>query len=134
MNKTTRSVGATTTVVLLGVTAAGAAGFGLFAPVIALGAADLLAGSLGSTARAAMVVVGIMSLLFAAAAAAAARLVHIGRPSGAIIGFIVGATLIAGPAVASASGGWHPALAASVALGAGVIGSLTVALPIQKRS
>ena len=134
MNQTTRSIGATSSVVLLGVTAAGAAAFGLFAPVIALGAADLLGDSLGSAAKAAMVVVGIISLLFAAAAAVAARMVHTGRAAGAVIGFAVGAVLIAGPAVASASGGWHPALAASVALGAGVIGALAIALPSSNRS
>lgn len=134
MNQTTRSVGATIAVILLGVTAAGAAAFGLFAPVIALGAVDLLGGSLGSAAKAAMVVVGIISLLFAAAAAVAARMVHTGRPAGAVIGLVVGAILIVGPAVAAASGGWHPALAASVALGAGLIGSLAVVLPAEARS
>jgi hypothetical protein len=134
MNQTYRSVGTTSSVVLLALTAAGAAAFGLFAPVIALGAADLLGGSLGSAAKAAMVVVGVISLLFAAAAAVAARLIHLGRPAGAAIGFAVGATLIAGPAVASATGGWHPALAASIALGAGIIGSLAVSLPSSPRS
>ena len=134
MNQTTRSVGATISVVLLGGTAAGAAGFGLFAPVIALGAADLLGGSLGSTAKAAMVVVGIISLLFAAAAAVAARMIHTGRAVGAVIGFAVGAVLVVAPTIASASGGWHPALAASIALGAGIIGSLAVSLPSPARS
>ena len=134
MSESTRSAGATIAMVLLGVAAAGAAAFGLFAPVIALGAADLLGGSLGSAAKAAMVVVGIISLVFAAAAAVAARMVHIGRPAGVVIGFVLGAILVAGPAVASASGGWHPALAASVALGAGLIGSLAIALPAGARS
>ena len=134
MNQTTRSVGATISVVLLGVTAAGAAAFGLFAPVIALGAVDLLGGSLGSAARAAMVVVGLISLLFGAAAVVAARMVYVGRPAGVAIGFVLGAILVAGPAVASASGGWHPALLGSVALGAGVISSLAVALPTEARS
>ena len=133
MNQTTRSVGATIAVMLLGVTAAGAAAFGLLAPVIGLGAADLLGGSLGSTAKAAMVVVGIISLLFAAAVAVAARMVHVGRPAGTVLGFVLGAILVAGPAVASASGGWHPALAASIAQGAGIIGSLAVAPRLGER-
>lgn len=133
MNQTSRSVGATIAVVLLGVTAAGAAAFGLFAPVIALGASDLLGGSLGSTARAVIVVVGIISLLFAAAAAVAGRMVQVGRTAGAVTGHVVGAILIVGPAVAAASGGWHPALAGSIALGAGIIGSLAVALPVGVR-
>jgi hypothetical protein len=90
MNQTSRSVGATMGVILLGVTAAGAAAFGLFAPVVALGAADLLGGSLGSVARAAMVVIGLISLLFAAAAVVAARMVHMGRPAGVITGFVLG--------------------------------------------
>ena len=129
MNQTSRSVGVTTSVVLLGVAAAGAAAFALLAPVIALGAAELLGGSLGSVAKAAMVVIGILSLLCAAAAGAAARMVHLGRPAGTVIGFTLGAILVVGPAVAAASGGWHPALAASVALGAGIIGSLAVSPP-----
>ncbi|HSJ00777.1 MAG TPA: hypothetical protein VLA59_10385 [Patescibacteria group bacterium] len=133
MNQTSRSVGATISVILLGVTAAGAAAFGLFAPVIALGAAELLGGTLGATAKAAMVVVGIISLLFAAAAAVAAFMIHARRPAGAVIGLVVGAILIVGPVVAAASGGWHPALAASVALGAGLIGSVAVALPAGAR-
>jgi hypothetical protein len=134
MNQVSRSVGAPVAVILLGVTAAGAAAFGLFAPVVALGAADLLGGSLGSAARAAMVVIGLISLLFAAAAVVAARMVHAGRPAGVVTGFVLGAILVAGPAVASASGGWHPALAASVALGASIIGSLAVARPSEARS
>jgi hypothetical protein len=134
MNHATRSVGATIAVILLGVTAAGAAAFGLFAPVIALGAADLLGGSLGSAAKAAVVVIGLISLLFAAAAAVAARMVHAGRPAGAVTGFVLGVILVAGPAVAAASGGWDPALVASVALGAGIIGSLAIALPAEARS
>ena len=134
MNQTTRSAGTTIAVTLLAVTAVGAAGFGLLAPVIGLAAADLLGGSLGSTATAAMIAVGLLSMLFAAAAVVTARLVHAGRPSGVITGVILGAILIAGPAVASASGGWHPALAVSVALGAGIIGALAVALPMRARS
>ena len=55
MNQTTRSAGVTIAVVLLGVTAAGTAAFGLLAPLIGLGAADLLGGTLGSAARATMV-------------------------------------------------------------------------------
>jgi hypothetical protein len=134
MNQTSRSVGATMGAFLLGVTAAGAAAFGLFAPVVALGAADLLGGSLGAVARAAMVVIGLISLLFAGAAIVAARMVHMGRPAGVITGFVLGLILVAGPAVASASGGWHPALLASVGLGAGIIGSLAIALPAAARS
>jgi hypothetical protein len=126
-------VGATIAIILLGVTAAGAAAFGLFAPVIALGAGDLLGGSLGSTAKAAIVVVGITSLLFAAGAAVAARMVQTGRTAGAVTGYVVGAILIVGPALAAASDGWHPALAGSLALGAGIIGSLAVALPVGVR-
>ena len=80
-----------------------------------------------------MVVVGIISLLFAAAVAVAARMVHVGRPAGTVLGFVLGAILVAGPAVASASGGWHPALAASIALGAGIIGSLAVAPRLGER-
>jgi hypothetical protein len=133
MNQTTRPVGATIAIILLGATAAGAAAFGLFAPVIALGASDLLGGSLGSTAKAAIVVVGIISLLFAACAAVAARMVQTGRTAGAVTGYVVGAILIVGPALAAASGGWHPALAGSIALGAGIIGSLAVALPVGVR-
>ena len=74
-----------------------------------------------------------MSLLFSAAAAIAARLVHTGRPVGAAIGLTAGAALIAGPLVASSSGGWHPALAASIALGAGVIGALKSTLGAEVR-
>jgi hypothetical protein len=133
MNQTTRPVGATIAIILLGVTAAGAAAFGLFAPVIALGASDLLGGSLGSPAEAAIVVIGIISLLFAAGAAVAARMVQTGRTAGAVTGYVVGAILIVGPALAAASGGWHPALAGSIALGAGIIGSLAVALPVGVR-
>lgn len=133
MNQSARSAGATIGVVLLGVTAAGAAAFGLLAPAIALGAADLLGGSLGTAAMAALIVVGILSLLFAGAAGVAARAVHAGRRSGAVIGIVLGAILVVGPAVASASGGGHPALGAAVALGAGIIGSLTVALPSTAR-
>jgi hypothetical protein len=133
MNQTTRPVGATIAIILLGVTAAGAAAFGLFAPVIALGASDLLGGSLGSAAEAAIVVIGIISLLFAAGAAVAARMVQTGRTAGAVTGYVVGAILIVGPALAAASGGWHPALAGSIALGAGIIGSLAVALPVGVR-
>ena len=48
-------------------------------------------------------------------------------------GHVIGASLIVGPPVAAASGGWHPALAGSIALGAGIIGSLAVALPVGVR-
>lgn len=48
-------------------------------------------------------------------------------------GHVIGAILIVGPPVAAASGGWHPALAGSIALGAGIIGSLAVALPVGVR-
>lgn len=133
MNHTARSVGVTITVVLLGVTAAGTAAFGLLAPLIGFGAGDLLGGTLGSAARIAMVALGLVSLLFAAAAAIAARLVHTGQPGGAAIGLTVGAALIAGPVVAAASGGWHPALAASVALGAGLIGALKATIATDAR-
>jgi hypothetical protein len=51
-----------------------------------------------------------------------------------VTGLVLGGILVAGPAVAAASGGWHPALFASVALGAGIIGSLAVALPAEARS
>src|SRR5690606_21938805 len=134
MNESSRSAGATVAVVLLGAAAAGAAAFGLFAPVIALGAADLLGGSLGSTAKAAMVVIGLVSLLFAGCAAVAARMVHAGRAGGAVTGLVLGAILVAGPAVAAASGGWHPALLGSIALGAGVIGSLANSVAAVARS
>ena len=134
MNQSTRSAGGTIAVVLLGVAAAGAAAFGLFAPVIALGAADLLGGSLGSMAKAAVVVTGLVSLLFAASAAVAARMIRAGRPAGAVTGLVLGAILVAGAAVAAASGGWHPALLGSIALGAGVIGSLAISFPAAARS
>jgi hypothetical protein len=129
MNQNTRSSGVTVAVVLLGVAAGGAAAFGLSAPVLALGAADLLEGPLGSAALAATTIVGVVSLLFAATAGMAARMVHAGRTAGLVIGFVLGAILIAGPSVAAASGGWHPALAVSVVLGAGIIGSLAITLP-----
>lgn len=133
MNQRTRPLGPMIAAGLLGVTAAGAAAFGLFATVTALGAGDLLGGALGSAAKAALFVVALLSLALAAAAAVAARMAYSGRPAGAVIGFALGAVLVAAPAVASASGGWHPALAASVALGAGIIGSLALALPTQAR-
>lgn len=134
MNQNARALAATIAVVLLGAAAVGTASFGLLAPVIALGAADLLGGSLGSAAKAAIVVVGLVSLLLAGAAVVAARLVHRARPAGAAMGLALGAILIAGPSVAAASGGWHPALAASLVLGAGIIGSLAVTLPSAARS
>lgn len=134
MNQTYRSARTTIAVALLGVTAVGAAGFGLLAPVVGLAAADLLGGSLGSTAAVAMIGIGLLSMLLAGAAVVSARLVHAGRPSGVIMGLVLGAILIAGPAVASASGGWHPALTASVALGAAIIGALAAALPMRARS
>jgi hypothetical protein len=134
MNHTTRSVGVTAAITLLAVAAAGTAAFGVFAPVIALSAADLLGGTPGAVARAAVVVIGLISLLFAASAAVAARMLRAGRTAGVVTGLVLGVILVAGPAVAAASGGWHPALFASVALGAGIIGSLAVALPAEARS
>lgn len=133
MNHRTRPLGPMIAAGLLGVTAAGAAAVGLFAPVIALGAGDLLGGALGSAAKATLFAVALLSLALAAAAAVAARMAYRGRSAGALIGFVLGAILVAAPAVASASGGWHPALAVSAALGAGIIGSLAVALPTQTR-
>jgi hypothetical protein len=60
-------------------------------------------------------------------------MVQTGRTAGAVTGYVVGAILIVGPALAAASGGWHPALAGSIALGAGIIGSLAAALPVGVR-
>ena len=134
MIQSRRSAGVTIATVLLGVTAVGAAAFGLFAPVIALGAADLLGGPLGSVAKAVIVVIGLASLLFAAGAAVAARMVQGGRQAGAVAGTALGAILVAGPAVAAASGGWHPTLLAAIALGVGVIGSLATSFPASARS
>lgn len=127
-------MGVSIAVALLVVAAVGTAAFGLFVPVLALGAADLLGGSLGTVAKAAVISIGLVSLLFAAAAAVAARMVHAGRPDGAAMGLALGAILIAGPSVAAASGGWHPALAASLGLGAGIIGSLAITLPSKPSS
>jgi hypothetical protein len=85
-------------------------------------------------AKAVIIVIGLASLLFAAGAAVAARMVHAGRQAGAVAGIALGAILVAGPAVAAASGGWHPALLAAIALGAGVIGSLATSFPASARS
>lgn len=131
MDQTTRPLATVIAVALLSVTAAGAAAFGLFSPVIAIGGGGPLGGALGSTATAAMVVMGLLSLVLAAAAAVAARMVHGGRSAGSAVGFTLGAILIAAPAIAASTGGWHQALFASVVLGAGIIGSLGISLPTR---
>lgn len=110
-------------VVLLGVVAVGAAGFGLLLVMLGSVASDFLGGSLGSTAEAALVVVGILGIVLAAAAVVGARELVAGRRSGVGIGLVIGAVLVVAPVVALASGGWHPALAASLALGSGLLAS-----------
>jgi hypothetical protein len=128
MNTHARTVGATVAVVLLGITAAGAAAFGLFVPVFGFLGGELL----GGVQRTALLVVGIglgvISLAFAATAAFAARALYVGRPAGVVIGIGVGTVTLLGAAVATVSGGWHPALIAAYALGGGTLAVLVTTL------
>ena len=121
-------MGATVAVVLLGITAAGAAAFGLFVPVFGFLGGELL----GGVQRTALLVVGIglgvISLAFAATAAFAARALYVGRPAGVVIGIGVGTVTLLGAAVATVSGGWHPALIAAYALGGGTLAVLVTTL------
>jgi hypothetical protein len=120
-------------VVLLGVAAVGAAGFGLVAPVLGFLGADLLGGSLGTAAQVVLILVGALSLAFGASAAFAARALLAGRRAGATIGLAIGAVLVAAPAVASVSGGWHPALVVSTALGSALVVTLASVLAAGSR-
>src|SRR5690606_5679083 len=124
MNDNNPSVAAGLAVVLLGVTAVGAAGFALVAPVIGILGAEMLGSSLQTVATVALIGLGVVSLAFAGAAAYAARAVNAGRRIGSLIGLGVGGVLLVAPAVASVSGGWHPALVASYAIGGGLVVTL----------
>ncbi|HEX7171636.1 MAG TPA: hypothetical protein VF365_03390 [Candidatus Limnocylindria bacterium] len=109
-------------VLLLGVTAAGAALFGIAVPLIVLNLQRL-----DGPAGAAVVAIGAVSLLFALAAAFASLAVAAQRRRGTVVGLVIGAVVVLSAGVASASGGWHPALAGAFALGGGIVGSLLFA-------
>lgn len=131
----TRRSTTTVAVTLLGLIAVGAAGFGLALFVLGSVASDLLRGSLGVTAHVVLAGIGVLSLGLAMAAAVGARQIVAGRGSGIVIGLTIGAVLVIGPAVATACGGWHPALAGSVTVGsvllAALVGALRARSPIQ---
>lgn len=128
METTTRSTWTNIAAVLLGITAAGAAAFGILIPVAGLLGAELLGGSLGTAAVVLTVGVGVISFAFAGTAAFAARAVYIARPIGSLVGIGVGIIVVLGAAVASVSGGWHPALTAAYVIGGGTVGSLALAM------
>lgn len=116
-----RPVAAGIAAVLLGVTAAGAAMLGIFLPLLVLDGAVV-----SGAPRAAVIAVGVMSFGFGVVAAFAAWAVATKRPAGTILGVVIGAVVLLGAAVASVSGGWHPALWFAIALGGGTVGSLVV--------
>ncbi len=126
VNQVPRSLGTILAVLLLAVAAAASALVGALAPVVGLAAGEFLGGSLGSVATAVLIALGVSSLLFAAAPGSAARMVYSGQSAGTVMGVTIGVILLAAPAIASASGGWHPGLVASIAMGAGIVGSLTI--------
>lgn len=111
---------------LLGVTAAGALVFGVAVPLIVLNSQFL-----GGPASAAVVLVGVVSVIFGATAAFASWAVASARPVGTIVGLGVGVVTILGAAVGSASGGSHPALVYAFLLGGAVVAALLMALREQ---
>jgi hypothetical protein len=86
---------------------------------------------LGSAAVAVTIGIGLISMGFAGTAAFAARAVYLSRPMGRLTGIGVGVVVVLGAAVASVSGGWHPAAAAAWVIGGGIVGSLAVDLATQ---
>ena len=107
---------------LLGVTAAGAALFGISLPILVLSVHGL-----GGPGGGAAVIIGVISVAFGLAAAFATRAVMTSRPIGSVVGLAIGAIVVLSAAVASASGGWHPALGLAFGLGGGIVVSLLAA-------
>ena len=101
---------------LLGVTAAGAALFGISLPILVLSVHGL-----GGPGGVAAVIIGVISVAFGLAAAFASWAVLAARPIGSVVGLAIGAIVVLSAVVASASGGWHPALAVAFALGGGIV-------------
>jgi hypothetical protein len=107
---------------LLGVTAAGAALFGVILPILVLSVHGL--GGPGGVAAA---IIGVISVAFGLAAAFATWAVLTERRIGSVVGLAIGAIVVLSATLASASGGWHPALAVALALGGGIVVSLLAA-------
>jgi len=104
-------------VAMLGIIAVGGVAFGVLLVVLAPGAGREVQDSIRATAILVTALAGFMAIVFGALAGVAARLVWIGRAWGRTLAYAVALVVVIGPIVAALSGGWHPALAASVVLG-----------------
>lgn len=109
---------------ILGVISVGAFGYAVLLLYAGLLGSDMLGGALGQTAAVAAVILAALAATYGAASAIGAVAVWQRRDWGPTIGLGVGAVAILGAVIARMSGGWHDALWAAIALGAGVIGAL----------
>jgi hypothetical protein len=116
-------------VAILGIVAVGSVAFGIVLIVASPGAGSELGDSLRLTAFLITAFAGFLAIAFGALAGIAARMVWIGRPVGRLIGFAVVLVAVTGPVVAGLSGGFHPALFASVGLGVVLGGCLLLLQP-----